>query len=372
MRQTVNCSLDKPLNRELFACFARWGSSPTVEPQKHSGALSRLTAALAAAAIHAATPMATMVATPGVIQSIIDLLATGAFEHGQWRAFALGSERIEMPNASEWPDRFANQSVVVLGDSTMRFLAWHIVAHDHENVERTPVSKRLVQRGWNVTRLDCGDQGSGCLNCTVCCGTDLSLKCPKGKKQADHVDMVAHRASSGTHVTFSWKPELVEDDFEASAFRQRFCVEPPDLLFISKGGHEAAFRDTANMSARRWQQIIHTELRQYVHTRFSCLPMTTAIVWRTPDRSVRWSHEAGLLTLTTAVVRQAFRSGIFPPNAYLLDGFALTSSAAASNDSALVARDGHHYPHPVRQAEWELAYLAYRLHRMQLQRTDGA
>jgi hypothetical protein len=74
-------------------------------------------------------------------------------------------------------------------------------------------------------------------------------------------------------VTRGTKPELGSDDFEALAFRARFCTHPPDLLIISKGVHEACFDPFHNALA--WEVRVYERLTQTAELLRACLPRTS-------------------------------------------------------------------------------------------------
>jgi hypothetical protein len=315
--------------------------------------------------------------TRSSVQAALDALLDGAFLNQTWAPRAAGGARLraDAPPAGEWARsaRMANRSVVLLGDSTIRLLAWHVVLHDHRDRPVSP--RRLAEAGWRggaLEYLPCGNaSGSGCSyrHCLQCCD---NRHCPAGPHADEHVDFAAAHASSGLRLAFSWKPQLGHEPYELAAFATRFCAAPPDLLVVSKGGHEASFESIKFTEPLAWKAEMARRLRATLRA-LECLPRSTAIVWRTSELSTRVQKaaykEAPLMALTTAVVRRAFREGAVPDSAYLLDALALTDAASQSADAALHSFDGHHYPESVVQAEWELILFAWRMHQRRVAAT---
>ena len=66
---------------------------------------------------------------------------------------------------------FRNRSLLVLGDSNLRLLAWHLLVYNHADVPQQAMKDNLLhQPGWVFAdALLCGRHGSGCWNCSVCC-----------------------------------------------------------------------------------------------------------------------------------------------------------------------------------------------------------
>jgi len=155
---------------------------------------------------------------------------------------------------------WARRTLVLSGDSTVRDL--------HAMVTGTPTAEPwLDSASWSATALGCNATlGSGCADCWACCK-------PKGCGSADMVrggrrgmmsgskraavaaylhrgwqDVIHQRVATETTMTFSWKPELWSEA-DRAAFAQRFCQQPPDLLYLGKGLHDSCRQVVSNVEA---------------------------------------------------------------------------------------------------------------------------
>jgi hypothetical protein len=289
------------------------------------------------------------------IQSVLD----GAVRHGAWQAdvwqplsgWLLGqtgsqTRSVEPLSLAALAHAFANKYVVLMGSSTTRFLADDFL------------SVTGGARRWRplVEKLSCGEKGSGCFTCVMCC----QHGCPSGPKSGEHFDWVKLNPLTNMTLGFSWKPDMHLDPYDVIAFRERFCVQPPDMLIISKGGHEASFRPYSG-SEDAWTQETASRLRRWLSL-LRCLPERVPIIWLSYDLPTRSPREAALVRLNEYLMRETLDSGAMGQAAYLADGFALTVAATRSPNTTLHSMDGHHYPRPVMHAELTLILAAWLLH----------
>ena len=153
---------------------------------------------------------------------------------------------------------------------------------------------------------------------------------------------------------------MLLDPYDVIAFKERFCVQTPDLLIVSKGGHEASWRPYSG-SEDAWTQETASRFRHWPLL-LHCLPQSTPILWLSYDMPVRTPREAPLVRLNENFMRATVDSGALNRAWYLVDAFALTAAATRSPNATLHTIDGHHYPPAVVQAELVLILVAWLLH----------
>jgi hypothetical protein len=210
--------------------------------------------------------------------------------------------------------------------------------------------------------------GCGCHDCVCCCGCKALSGCSGS-------DFVFNNFLTRTKLTFSWKPELLNSEADLNAFVHRFscrfCPEPPDVVILSKGIHEAYFfqhvyadpalRAKVWKLGRRWPRndslpIItpsdHAErmeraLRRYVPI-LRCLPNSTLIIWLTPYHSFKAPWEAELVAASREMMLRVHREGGLEKG-HLLDTWQMSHASGAPRTA-----DGNHRTSHFQTVIWSL------------------
>ena len=285
-----------------------------------------------------------------------------------------------------------NRQVLLIGDSTVRdLLSW---LTDTPRGEPWAVGGDGGSQFWSANSLGCNPQkGSGCADCWACCFDGCA---PMAAMKGGRRGMISHskRIANARHARrswqdyelvrkgqgranatfiFSWKPEL-HTTSDSVAFRTRFCVSPPDVVYLGKGLHDACRHHVDSIDNHTAHARRH--LLQLAHT-LKCLPSKSLVVLRTPyfvpddggdhtkagaSRRVcmnaTWEHVR--VRAVREVMVRLHESGAFGPNVLLLDAYTLTEAASQrSSDAGLQSSDGHHYPFAIGQIELFLLWYAY-------------
>ena len=217
---------------------------------------------------------------------------------------------------------------------------------------------------WSVQKTSCGEHGSGCRQCVQCCDGCFD------RRPTEHLDFTAKREHGReTSLFFSWKPELSDEHDNASI--THLCAQPPEMLILSKGLHEAAFRPFAHSSQKSvpieeligaYEESTASQIRR-LGLLLRCLPVTTCIIWKTASLATRTPREAPLEALINRAARHELEvAQALGASSYVLDSFELTSRANTTGAVGIKSMDHHHYPDAVLHVEWALMLTACRLH----------
>ena len=235
--------------------------------------------------------------------------------------------------------------------------------------------------GFNTSKcavLSCNKTtGCGCHDCVCCCGCEAFSGC-SGR------DFVSMNLLTRTKLTFSWKPELLNSEADLNAFVHRFCPEPPDVVILGKGIHEAYFfqhvyadpalRAKVWTLGKRWPingslpmitpsdqaERMERALRQYVPF-LRCLPNSTLIIWLTPYHSFKVPWEAELVAATREMMLRVHREGGLEKG-LLLDTWQMSHASGAPRTV-----DGNH-----RTAHFQTVIWSIVAHALETWRIPGS
>ena len=267
-----------------------------------------------------------------------------SIECASWRGSTLllsGRPLSSNTSAARWHTFVKHRKVALIGSSTMRAMVADqnldkpLSSFLHAEQSTVPADGGTVwlpNNTWKVTAHGCNEiTASGCLDCKyACCG---QANCPgRGADFTWRDFTLQDGAGQGTggagELHFSWKPEYFSHADE-TAFATRFCVDPPHVLYIDKGLHDACFVH-GGKGVDVLVKIAEDELRRFAQL-LRCLPgpPRTLVVIRAPLYAGAGppcrSPTPELLSATRDAVRRLHAEGVFGP-ALLLDGYSLGHS----------------------------------------------